>query len=70
MFSWWGRWRKQGSIDRYNRGYEYVASELLRGTGEDLLWDQVCDPFDPNEFEMGMKDALIAWGKLKVSNNV
>ena len=47
-----------------------MASELLRGTGEDLLWDQVCDPFDPNEFEMGMKDALIAWGKLKVSNNV
>ena len=43
---------------RYRSGYDWAAGELLRGTPVLEIEDQLNNPFDSDEFEVGGKRAM------------
>ena len=60
IFAWLERRREASRQRRWQRGYDYASGSLLRGE-KHKLEIEVDNPFDPNEFEDGMRAALLDW---------
>ena len=62
----WHKRRIIGAIwvaeQRWQDGYDYASGALLRGE-ERKLEIEVSNPFDPNEFEDGMRAAMLDWSR-------
>lgn len=60
IFAWLERRREASRQQRWQDGYDYASGALLRGE-KHKLEIEVSNPFDPNEFEDGMRAALLDW---------
>lgn len=60
-------WLERSRLRLKQEGFDYAAGELLRGRNPDELEVEADTPFDRNEFDRGMKDAIRAFAQLKAA---
>ena len=60
IFAWLERRREASRQQRWQDGYDYASGALLCGEIHKLEIE-VSNPFDPNEFEDGMRAAMLDW---------
>lgn len=61
---WLEKRRHKAARERFDRGFDYAAGELLRGTDTESLEARIdgAQIFgDDNEFDEGMAAAIVAW---------
>ena len=64
-FKKWFADREQAKRDRrFQRGYDWAAGALLRGTPTCEIAMQIDNPFDSDEFEKGGRRALLDFAKI------
>ncbi len=62
IFAWLERRREASRQQRWQDGYDYASGALLRGEIRKLEIE-VSNPFDPNQFEDGMRAAMLDWSR-------
>jgi len=61
--NWLTKLSEARAADRYDRGFEFAAGQLLRGTPVDVV-DELFEESTQTEFNTGMHDAVRRYEKL------